>query len=92
MEQDLRGFMMRGRTISLSNVEAPCNGCADRCLRCRTECIKWQDYEQKKATEYEQRRIIREQTDAAYAGEARRYKNFSTAKSSIRHGKGMRGK
>lgn len=82
-----------GFNFQLSNTKPPCGkNCPERYVGCKSTCLRWADYEQLKAAEYEQRKILRDQIDAAHAGEARRYKNFGTAKSGIRHGKGMRGK
>lgn len=83
---------MRGRSIAISSITAPCNGCAERYMRCHAECLKYQDYAQKKAAEYEQNKKRMEANAIKFDGEARRFKNFGTSKSSIRHGKGMRGK
>lgn len=61
-------------------------------MRCHAECLKYQDYAQKKAAEYEQNKKRMEADEIKFDGEARRFKNFGTSKSSIRHGKGLRGK
>lgn len=40
----------------------PCGAfCADRAVGCRAGCAKWQEFEQKKAAEYEER-LFRQQT------------------------------
>ena len=82
---------MRGRGIDLAQIQAPCKGCADRQLHCHSSCEKYIAFE-KESKDLRQKRLkAMESKWAAAEGEARRFKNFGTSKSSIRYGKGMRG-